>query len=57
MRSEPLTDAKAHLDELADDVETTGPMLLSRPGRVGVIIVSAEDWQQVEDLISVEETE
>jgi prevent-host-death family protein len=57
MRSEPLADAQDHLEQLADDAVDTGPILLSRPGRTGVVVVSVEDWQRLEDLASAEETE
>ncbi|WP_322748328.1 MULTISPECIES: type II toxin-antitoxin system prevent-host-death family antitoxin, partial [unclassified Frankia] len=57
MRSEPLDAVRDRLDELADEVDQTGPIVLSRPGRTSVVVVSLDDWQRFEDLASEEETE
>ncbi len=57
MRSRPLAEAQGHMEELADEVDDTGPILLDRPGRTGVVVVSVDDWARFEGLASEEETE
>jgi PHD/YefM family antitoxin component YafN of YafNO toxin-antitoxin module len=56
MRERPIGDVKA-LEAIADEVEAgDGPIALVRPGHRPVVLVSAEDWQRLDDLESAEST-
>ena len=56
MRTAPLSDGDP-LAEVADDVEAgNGPVALVRPGHLPVVLVSAEEWQRLDDLESEEAT-
>jgi prevent-host-death family protein len=50
MTSYTLPDASAHLGEIADEaVATHEPVVITRPGRPAVVVMSAEDLADLED--------
>ena len=56
MKEQPISDADA-LEAIADEVEAGGgPVALVRPGHRPVVLVSAEEWQRLEELESAEST-
>lgn len=56
MKEEPIGDAEA-LEAIADEVEGGGgPVALVRPGHRPVVLVSAEEWQRLDELESAEST-
>jgi PHD/YefM family antitoxin component YafN of YafNO toxin-antitoxin module len=56
VRSEPLDEADP-LARVADEVEAgRGPVALVRPGHRPVVLVSAEEWEQLDELASAEST-
>src|SRR6266542_6140645 len=56
VRSEPVGDADP-LAAVADEVEAgRGPVALVRPGHRPVVLVSAEEWERLEELESAEST-
>jgi antitoxin YefM len=49
MKTLPLSDAKAHLSEIADDVvKTHERVLVTRNGREAFVILSVEDLESIE---------
>jgi PHD/YefM family antitoxin component YafN of YafNO toxin-antitoxin module len=56
MRTEELDQAAGHLAALADEVENTGPILLSRPHGAPVVVVSAQDWERASAALGAAET-
>lgn len=56
MEEKPVSDAR-DLDAIADEVEAgRGPVALVRPGHRPVVLVSAEEWQRLDELESAEST-
>lgn len=56
MEEQPIGDAEA-LEAIADEVEAGhGPIALVRPGHRPVVLVSAEEWQRLDELESGEST-
>jgi PHD/YefM family antitoxin component YafN of YafNO toxin-antitoxin module len=56
VKEEPIGDPDA-LDAIADEVEAgAGPVALVRPGHRPVVLVSAEEWQRLDELESGEST-
>lgn len=56
VEEKPIGDA-ADLDAIADEVEAgRGPVALTRPGHRPVVLVSAEEWQRLDELESAEST-
>jgi len=56
VRREPLDEADP-LAQVADEVEAgRGPVALVRPGHRPVVLVSAEEWEQLDELASAEST-
>ncbi len=56
MKEGPIGDADA-LEAIADEVEAGGgPVALVRPGHCPVVLVSAEEWQRLDELESAEWT-
>ncbi len=56
MKEQPIGDAEA-LEVIADEVEAGhGPIALVRPGHHPVVLVSAEEWQRLDELQSEEST-
>lgn len=56
MKEQPIGDAEA-LEAIVDEVEAgDGPIALVRPGHRPVVLVSAEDWQRLDELESAEST-
>lgn len=50
-------DEAERLAQLADEVEAgRGPVALVRPGHRPVVLVSAEEWEQFDELASAEAT-
>jgi prevent-host-death family protein len=41
-----VADAKAHLSELMECAETSGPQTITRHGRNAVVVVSAAEWER-----------
>jgi PHD/YefM family antitoxin component YafN of YafNO toxin-antitoxin module len=56
VKEKPIGDADA-LEAIADEVESgAGPVALVRPGHRPVVLVSAEEWQRLDELESAEST-
>jgi prevent-host-death family protein len=56
MNERPIGDAEA-LEAIVEEVEAGGgPIALVRPGRRPVVLVSAEEWQRLDELESAEST-
>jgi PHD/YefM family antitoxin component YafN of YafNO toxin-antitoxin module len=56
VKEKPIGDADA-LEAIADEVEAgRGPVALVRPGHRLVVLVSAEEWQHLDELESAEST-
>ena len=56
MEEKPLSDS-GDLEAIADEVEAGhGPVALVRPGHRPVVLVSAEEWQRLDELESAEST-
>jgi PHD/YefM family antitoxin component YafN of YafNO toxin-antitoxin module len=56
VEEKPIGDAES-LDAIADEVEAGGgPVALVRPGHRPVVLVSAEEWQRLDELESAEST-
>jgi PHD/YefM family antitoxin component YafN of YafNO toxin-antitoxin module len=56
VKEKPIGDADA-LEAIADEVEAGGgPVALVRPGHRPVVLVSAEEWQRLDELESAEST-
>lgn len=56
MEEKPIGDA-GDLAAIADEVEAgRGPVALVRPGHRPVVLVSAEEWQRLDELESAEST-
>jgi PHD/YefM family antitoxin component YafN of YafNO toxin-antitoxin module len=56
VKEKPIGDAE-DLEVLADEVEAgSGPVALVRPGHRPVVLVSAEEWQRLDELESAEST-
>ena len=56
VEEKPIGDAE-DLDAIADEVEAgRGPVALVRPGHRPVVLVSAEEWQRLDELESAEST-
>ena len=56
MKETPIGNADA-LEAIADEVEGGGgPVALVRPGHRPVVLVSAEEWQRLDELESAEST-
>ena len=56
MKERPIDDAEA-LEAIVDEVEGGGgPVALVRPGHRPVVLVSAEEWQRLDELESAEST-
>jgi PHD/YefM family antitoxin component YafN of YafNO toxin-antitoxin module len=56
VEEKPIGDAE-DLDAIADEVEAGGgPVALVRPGHRPVVLVSAEEWQRLDELESAEST-
>lgn len=56
MEEKPIGDAE-DLEAIADEVEAgRGPVALVRPGHRPVVLVSAEEWQRLDELESAEST-
>ena len=56
MKEQPIGDPEA-LEAIADEVEAGhGPIALVRPGHRPVVLVSAEEWQRLDELESEEST-
>jgi len=56
VKEKPISDADA-LEAIADEVESgAGPVALVRPGHRPVVLVSAEEWQRLDELESAEST-
>jgi len=56
VKEKPIGDADA-LEAIADEVESgAGPVALVRPGHRPVVLVSAEEWQRLDELESTEST-
>ncbi|MBO0823433.1 MAG: type II toxin-antitoxin system Phd/YefM family antitoxin [Actinobacteria bacterium] len=56
MSNEQPSDAE-RLAAAADEVEAgRGPVAITRPGHKPVVLVSAEEWQRLDDLESAEST-
>jgi PHD/YefM family antitoxin component YafN of YafNO toxin-antitoxin module len=56
MKERPVGDAEA-LEAIADEVEAGGkPIAFARPGHRPVVLVSAEDWQRLDELETEEST-
>lgn len=56
MKEKPIGDAEA-LEAIADEVEAgRSPIALVRPGHSPVVLVSAEEWQRLDELESAEST-
>ena len=56
MEEKPFSDS-GDLDAIADEVEAGhGPVALVRPGHRPVVLVSAEEWQRLDELESAEST-
>lgn len=56
MEEKPIGDA-GDLEAIADEVEAgRGPVALVRPGHRPVVLVSAEEWQRLDELESAEST-
>lgn len=56
MKEQPIGDSEA-LEAIADEVEAGhGPIALVRPGHRPVVLVSAEEWQRLDELESEEST-
>lgn len=56
VEEKPIGDADA-LEDIADEVEAgRGPVALVRPGHRPVVLVSAEEWQRLDELESAEST-
>jgi prevent-host-death family protein len=56
MKEQPIGDAEA-LDAIANEVEAGhGPIALVRPGHRPVVLVSAEEWERLDELESLEST-
>jgi prevent-host-death family protein len=41
-----VAEAKAKFSQLVDEAETRGPQTITRNGRVAVVVVAAEEWEQ-----------
>ena len=56
MKEKPIGDA-GDLEAILDEVEAGhGPVALVRPGHRHVVLVSAEEWQRLDELESAEST-
>jgi PHD/YefM family antitoxin component YafN of YafNO toxin-antitoxin module len=56
VKEEPIGDP-GDLEAIADEVEAgQGPVALVRPGHRPVVLVSAEEWQRLDELESAEST-
>lgn len=56
VEEEPVRDS-GDLEAIADEVEAGhGPVALVRPGHSPVVLVSAEEWQRLDELESAEST-
>lgn len=56
VRNEPLSDADP-LAAVADEVEAgRGPVAFVRPGHRPVVLVSADEWERLDELESAEST-
>lgn len=56
VKEKPIGDADG-IEEIADEVESgAGPVALVRPGHRPVVLVSAEEWQRLDELESAEST-
>ncbi|MGH3656678.1 MAG: type II toxin-antitoxin system Phd/YefM family antitoxin [Micromonosporaceae bacterium] len=54
MKTLPLSHAKAHLSEIADEVDRTHErVLLTRNGRDYVVLMSAEDLESIEETLTL----
>lgn len=53
-RSWPVTEAKAHFDEVIDEVEGTGPQQLVRNGDPLAVVAASDDWddEPIQDLVT-----
>jgi prevent-host-death family protein len=41
-----VAEAKAKFSQLVDEAQTRGPQTVTRNGRVAVVVVAAEEWEQ-----------
>jgi len=56
MKETPIGDAEV-LEAIVDEVEAgNGPVAIVRPGHRPVVLLSAEDWQRLDELESSEST-
>jgi prevent-host-death family protein len=41
-----VAEAKAHLSEVMEQAETSGPQTITRHGKPAVVVVSAQEWER-----------
>ena len=56
MRSEPVPEGEPLAAVVADVEAGNGPVMLVRPGHAPVVLVAADEWQQLQDVESAEST-
>jgi prevent-host-death family protein len=50
----PFTEARAHLTELLDDVETRHEhVVITRKGRPAAVVISPDEWDAIEETLEV----